>query len=111
MVLGLVGETKTADDLRRHPDCVVNIPSPDMWECVEKLAPVTGKNPVPESKRNNFVSYHTNFLRRNGLLLGDAVKPMGAKECPVHLEARVVKMHELSRGASAAVEWRNRGGS
>ncbi|HXC95698.1 MAG TPA: flavin reductase, partial [Edaphobacter sp.] len=54
VLLGLLDETKTADNLRRHAECVVNLPAPDMWEHVEKLAPLTGKNPVPELKTKQF---------------------------------------------------------
>src|SRR5580658_1183413 len=54
LVLGLLDETKTAENLDRHPECVVNLPSPDMWKMVEKLAPLTGKNPVPDIKAKQF---------------------------------------------------------
>ena len=53
-VLGLLDETKTADNLARLRECVINIPSPEMWQNVEKLAPLTGKNPVPELKTDQF---------------------------------------------------------
>lgn len=97
MLLGLLEETKTADNMRRHPECVINLPSPDMWERVEKLAPLTGKNPVPEIKAKQF-RFEPHKFPVAGLtpLASEAVKPMRAKECPVHMEARVVKMHELS---------------
>src|SRR5215475_2740596 len=42
--LGLLTETKTADNVRDRPECVINIPSPDLWQKVEKLAPLTAKN-------------------------------------------------------------------
>jgi hypothetical protein len=42
MLLGLLDETKTADNLRRHPECVVNLRSPEMWERVESR-PIDGK--------------------------------------------------------------------
>src|SRR3984885_1205885 len=54
MMLGLLDETKTAENLDRVPECVVNLPSPDMWQKVEALAPLTGKNPVPEIKAKQF---------------------------------------------------------
>jgi flavin reductase (DIM6/NTAB) family NADH-FMN oxidoreductase RutF len=53
-MLGLLGETKTADNLARVPECVVNIPSPEMWQQVEKQAPLTGKDPVPDLKAHQF---------------------------------------------------------
>lgn len=80
-----------------HPECVVNLPSPEMWERVEKLAPLTGKNPVPDIKARQF-RFEPHKFRAAGLtpLASEAVKPMRAKECPVHLEARVTGTHELS---------------
>jgi flavin reductase (DIM6/NTAB) family NADH-FMN oxidoreductase RutF len=97
MLLGLLDETKTADHLRRHPECVVNLPSPEMWERVEKLAPLTGKNPVPEITASQF-RFEPHKFPVAGLtpLASEAVKPMRAKECPVHLQACVTRMHELS---------------
>ena len=47
-------ETKTAENLNRFAECVVNLPSPEMWKSVEKPAPLTGKNPVPEIKADQF---------------------------------------------------------
>src|ERR1700712_991655 len=54
MMLGLLDETKTADNLARHAECVVNVPSPQLWRQVEKLAPLTGRDPVPELKAKQF---------------------------------------------------------
>jgi flavin reductase (DIM6/NTAB) family NADH-FMN oxidoreductase RutF len=54
MILGLLTETETADNFARHRECVVNLPSPQMWQKVEKLAPLTGKNLVPDLKAKQF---------------------------------------------------------
>jgi flavin reductase (DIM6/NTAB) family NADH-FMN oxidoreductase RutF len=97
LVLGLVDETKTADNLRRHPECVVNLPTPEMWQQVEKLAPLTGKNPVPELKAKKFHFEPEKFETANLTpLASDVVKPKRAKECAVHMEARVTQLHNLS---------------
>ena len=97
VMLGLLDETKTADNLARLPECVVNIPSPEMWQQVEKLAPLTGKNPVPALKARQF-HFEPDKFGASGLspLPSEVVKPKRAKECPVHMEARVVHLHTLS---------------
>jgi flavin reductase (DIM6/NTAB) family NADH-FMN oxidoreductase RutF len=97
MTLGLLTETKTAENFDRHRECVVNLPSPKMWKQVEKLAPLTGKNPVPELKRKQF-HYEPRKFEAAELtpLTSEVVKPMRAKECPVHMEARVTALHRLS---------------
>ena len=96
MVLGLLDETKTAENVERHAECVVNVPDPAMWPEVEKLAPLTGKNPVPEIKAKQF-RFEKQKFEAAGLtpLASEVVRPMRAQECPVHMEARVTKMHRL----------------
>ena len=96
IVLGLLDETKTADNVRRHAECVLNLPSPEMWELVERLAPLTGKSPVPEGKTKQF-HFEKEKFQAAGLtpMESELVKPARAKECPVHLEARVLALHEL----------------
>lgn len=97
LTLGLLVETKTADNVARHRECVVNIPSPEMWESVERLAPLTGKNPVPELKAKQFRFEPRKFeTARLTPLASESVQPMRAKECPVHLEARVTAVHPLA---------------
>lgn len=113
LVLGLLDETKTAENLSRHAECVVNLPAPEMWPQVEKLAPLTGKNPVPELKAKQF-RYEKDKFGASGLtpLASEVVQPARAKECPVQMEARVTQMHrihgvrleELGGGWAAEVE-------
>src|ERR1700761_9602401 len=113
MMLGLLDETKTADNLARHAECVVNIPSPELWQQVEKLAPLTGKDPVPELKAKQF-SYEKNKFEAGDFtpLASEIVKPARIGECPMHLEARVrhlhrmggTKLEELGGGVAAEVE-------
>ncbi|MGA8144060.1 MAG: flavin reductase family protein [Candidatus Acidiferrales bacterium] len=113
ILLGLLDETKTADNLRRHAECVVNLPAPEMWQQVEKLAPLTGKNPVPDVKAKQF-HFEPEKFGVAGLtpVSSELVKPARAKECPVHMEARVRAVHaiggeklqELGGGMAAEVE-------
>jgi flavin reductase (DIM6/NTAB) family NADH-FMN oxidoreductase RutF len=114
MVLGILSDTQTFDNLRRQPDCVLNVPSPDLWEAVERLAPLTGKNPVPSEKSAKFRFEPDKFLAA-GLtpLASESVKAARVKECPVQLEATVNHVHLLrgeprldKLGGGAAVEVR-----
>jgi flavin reductase (DIM6/NTAB) family NADH-FMN oxidoreductase RutF len=97
LMLGLLDETKTAENLARHPECVVNLPAPDLWQKVEKLAPLTGKNPVPEIKAKQF-RFEADKFAAAGLtrLASELVQPARAAECSVHMEARVHRLHTLS---------------
>jgi flavin reductase (DIM6/NTAB) family NADH-FMN oxidoreductase RutF len=89
-MLGPLDEIKTADNMRRHPECVINIPDPPLWPEVEKLAPLTDKNPVPELKTRQFHFGPHKFETADLTpFASEVVKPMRVKECPVHMEARV----------------------
>ena len=97
LMLGLLDETKTVENLSRHPECVVNLPSPELWKSVEKLAPLTGKNPVPEIKAKQF-RFEADKFGASGLtpLASETVRPTRVLECPVQMEARVHKLHRMS---------------
>jgi len=97
IMLGLLDETKTAENLERHPECVVNLPAPELWQAVEKLAPLTGKNPVPQIKAQQF-RFESDKFAAAGLtpMASELVQPARARECPVHLEARVTCLHKMS---------------
>ena len=112
MTLGLLAQTKTLENLRRRPDCVVNLPSPEMWRQVEAIAPLTGQNPVPEDKADKFRFEKDKFGA--GAFTpwpSEVVSAPRVKECPVQMEAILRKIHVLegdSRlrqlGGGAAVE-------
>ena len=96
MVLGLLCDTQTFENFQSNQHCVVNMPSPDQWEAVERLAPLTGKNPVPAEKSAKF-RYEADKFLAAGLtpLASESVKAPRVKECPVQLEAVVNQIHRL----------------
>src|SRR5262249_9478676 len=104
MCLGLLDETKTAENLARHGECVVNLPAPSMWEQVEKLAPLTGKHPVPALKARQF-RFEKDKFAAGGFTQreGDIVRPQGAAECPIQMEARVLALHQMGGGKLKAL--------
>jgi flavin reductase (DIM6/NTAB) family NADH-FMN oxidoreductase RutF len=112
ITLGLLMDTKTLENFQKRTDCVVNLPTPDMWQQVERLAPLTGLNPVPEKKQAQFRFEHNKFTAGAFTeIASERVKAPRAKECPVQLEATARKIHMLegeSRlnglGGGAAVE-------
>lgn len=113
LVMGLLDDTKTAENFERHPECVINLPSPEMWQQVERLAPLTGKNPVPEEKAKQFHFEKDKFGPASLTPTeSQVVKPMRAAECPIQMEAKVHGLHpltgrkldELGGGVAAEVE-------
>lgn len=114
MVLGVLSGTQTLENFRKRPDCVINFPSPDMWRAVERLAPLTGRNPVPPEKAAKF-RFERDKFAASGLtpLSSERVSAPRVLECPVQLEALVSRIHMLAGephletlGGGAAVEVR-----
>jgi flavin reductase (DIM6/NTAB) family NADH-FMN oxidoreductase RutF len=112
MLLGISLESQTIVNLRHRADCVVNLPSPELWQHVERLAPLTGRNPVPNDKDNRF-RFERDKFGASGLtpLASEMVRAPRVKECPAQLEAMVKRIHPLTgdsklqdAGGVAAVE-------
>jgi flavin reductase (DIM6/NTAB) family NADH-FMN oxidoreductase RutF len=97
IVLGLLRDTKTLANLKRNPDCVVNLPGPELWHAVELLAPLTGLNPVPVEKAAKF-RYETDKFSAAGLtpLASEYVSVPRVRECPAQLECKTKKIHSLT---------------
>ncbi|MEU7646857.1 flavin reductase family protein [Streptomyces huasconensis] len=90
VVLGLGAESRTAANLVERREVVVSLPSPGLWAAVERLAPLTGADPVPAAKRKVYRHEPDKFAAA-GLHPQDseAVGPPRVAECPLQLEATV----------------------
>lgn len=91
IVLGIGLGGKAIENLEWHPECVLNIPDPSLWENVEQLAPYTGKNPVPDYKQMNGFTYQKDKYDISGLtpIESNTVAPTRIMECPLQIEANV----------------------
>ena len=89
IVLGLGSEGQTARNLRSRHDLVINVPAPAQWRAVERLAPLTGRSPVPAAKRGTF-HFEPDKFAAAGLRPqpSELVRPPRVAECPLQLEAR-----------------------
>jgi flavin reductase (DIM6/NTAB) family NADH-FMN oxidoreductase RutF len=94
IVLGLGLGGKAIENLVRHSECVINIPSPSLWENVERLAAFTGKDPVPEYKKSNGFTSKKDKYGASNLTPGKSktVKPTRILECPIQIEAKVMNI-------------------
>lgn len=104
IVLGLGLDGQTAHNLRARPDVVVNLPGPDQWEAVERLAPLTGRNPVPAAKpafRHSREKFEAAGLTP---LPSRCVRPPRVAECPLQLEARASAVQSDIAGEFLIVE-------
>lgn len=91
LVLGLGIQGKAYENLKRHPECVINLPDASMWRAVESLGRYTGTYPVPEEKRQMGYEFCSEKFEAAGLTAQDShrVKPLRVAECPLQIEASV----------------------
>jgi flavin reductase (DIM6/NTAB) family NADH-FMN oxidoreductase RutF len=89
IVLGLGSDGQTARNLRSRPDLVINVPAPAQWQAVERLAPLTGRSPVPRDKRGTW-RFEPGKFAAAGLRPqpSELVRPPRVAECPLQMEAR-----------------------
>lgn len=90
VVLGLGAEGRTVENLADRPELVISLPSPELWASVERLAPLTGADPVPVAKRGVYRHEPDKFAAA-GLhpQPSEVVGPPRVAECPLQFEARV----------------------
>jgi flavin reductase (DIM6/NTAB) family NADH-FMN oxidoreductase RutF len=96
VVLGMAETGQGLDNLRRSGECVINLPGAALHEAVEKLAPTTGRDPVPADKRAIGYRHVADKFGCAGLtpLPSERVAPPRIAECPLQLEARLVTAHQ-----------------
>ncbi|MFH9403836.1 flavin reductase family protein [Streptomyces sp. NPDC017638] len=105
IVLGVGRESQTARNLAARPELVINVASPELWERVERLAPLTGADPVPESKRAVYRHEPDKFTASGLTPAGSRlVKPPRVAECGLQLEARAAALTPGGAGLFFSVE-------
>ena len=113
-MLGLASNSKTTENMLRTGECVLNLPSADLVDAVNRLARTTGSNPVPAGKIRRGYRHEKNKFEVSGLtpLPGETVAAPRAAECPVQIEAKVAHVHQMAqedevwRGSLTAIEVR-----
>lgn len=102
-MLGLGARSKTARNLMRTRECVLNLPSDDLAAAVDRLALTTGSDPVPAGKYERGYRHEPDKFGRAGLTPVDSetVGPPRVAECPVTMEAVVEAVHPLAEDDEA----------
>jgi flavin reductase (DIM6/NTAB) family NADH-FMN oxidoreductase RutF len=90
-VLGLTRTGQTLANIERTGECVLNLPSDDLWETVERLAPLTGRNPPADRVTAYGGRFEPDKVGVAGLttLASECVRPPRIMECPLQLETVV----------------------
>jgi flavin reductase (DIM6/NTAB) family NADH-FMN oxidoreductase RutF len=113
-MLGLASNSKTTENMLRTGECVLNLPSANLVDAVDRLARTTGSNPLPAGKIKRGYRHERNKFEISGLtpLPGETVAAPRAAECPVQIEAKVAHVHQMAqeddvwRGNLVAIELR-----
>lgn len=94
-MLGLGAKGHTAQNLLREKECVINLPSDALVTKVNRLAKLTGSDPVPPHKVRMGYRHEKNKLGIADLTECDSelVNAKRVCECPVQLEAVLEKVH------------------
>jgi flavin reductase (DIM6/NTAB) family NADH-FMN oxidoreductase RutF len=105
LVLGMSQGSQTAVNLARGGGLGVSYPGPDLWAHVERLAGLTGRDPVPEYKRARF-RYVADKFAAAGLTPEDReeARPATVLECPLQLDADVLSAREDVHGHFLVVQ-------
>lgn len=90
LVLGLLSDGQTINNLLERPDITVNFPSPHTWTSVEAIADTTGRYPVPAHKAQRY-TYEADKFALAGLTPqgSDLVRPPRVAECALQFEGRL----------------------
>jgi flavin reductase (DIM6/NTAB) family NADH-FMN oxidoreductase RutF len=104
-MLGLGQMGQTSDNLIRTRECVINLPSEALVSHVDRLAMTTGKDPVPEKKRQWGYRFEPDKFAAAGLtpLPSQTVAPPRVKECPVQMEGIVHDCRPFGKNVNANV--------
>ncbi|WP_199198994.1 flavin reductase family protein [Amycolatopsis sp. CA-128772] len=96
-VLGLGARSKTAQNMLRTRECVLNLPSDSQASSVDRLALTTGSDPVPAGKRERGYFHVAGKFERAGFTAvpSETVAPPRVGECPVVMEAVVEAVHPV----------------
>ena len=98
LVLGFGTRGRAYENLVRHAECVVNLPSAALVAHVERLAPTTGVAPVPEAKAAMGYRHEADKFSVAGLTPAPShdVAPERVADCPLQIEARVLDVRPLT---------------
>ena len=102
-MLGLGQMGQTSDNLIRTRECVINLPSEDLVTHVDRLALTTGKDPVPEKKRQWGYRHEPDKFGIAGFtaMESESVAPPRVRECPVQMEGIVHDYRAFGKNVSA----------
>ena len=105
-VIALVKLNKAYHNVMEVPEVVFNLPSAEMWEKVEAIAPYTAQNPVPPQKQGKYTYTDDKFgIAGFTKLPSDKVRAPRIAECPIQAEAKVKQVNDRDNFALIELEF------
>ncbi|MFF2389046.1 flavin reductase family protein [Agromyces sp. NPDC058104] len=103
-MLGVAARSQTGRNILATGEVVINLPSVDHVDAVDRLALTTGRDPVSERKAAAGYRHVRDKFGLAGVrpMPAETVAPPRVAEFPVHLEGRVVTIHPMGGAATAA---------
>lgn len=107
-MLGMGRRSQTVENIVREGRCVLNLPSGDLVDAVDRLALTTGRGVVPDDKAQMGHRFERDKFQVAGLTAtpGEPGWPPRVAECPVQLHAEVARVHDFEAPNLAAIEVR-----
>jgi flavin reductase (DIM6/NTAB) family NADH-FMN oxidoreductase RutF len=92
------GTSRTTENLIRTGECVLNLPSVHEVSAVNRLACLTGSDPVPKRKLARGYRHEAGKFEIAGLtqIPSETVAPPRVHECPIQMEAVLSAQHGLA---------------
>lgn len=102
-VLGLDRSSKTVANMIRTKECVLNLPSVEQVDAVDRIAQTTGTEVLPPHKIARGYRFEKDKFETAGLtpIASETIDPPRARECPIQMEAVVEHIYEMSESDPA----------
>lgn len=96
-LLGFEAASKTPQNVLRTGECVINLPSSEQVHAVNRLALLTGSNPVPAGKTSRGYRYEPDKFGAADLtpVQSETVSAPRVRECPIQLEGKVARVNPV----------------
>ena len=97
-MLGLGNGGQTVANLLREGECVLNLPSSELVDAVDRIALTTGKAAVPDRKVAKGYRHVKDKFALGGLTrqASELVAPDRIAECPIQMECRVTAAYPMA---------------
>jgi flavin reductase (DIM6/NTAB) family NADH-FMN oxidoreductase RutF len=110
-MLGFGAHSKTPQNLQRTRVCTINLPSVAQVSGVDRLARLTGSDPVPPGKQAKGYTFCSDKFGASGFMeaAAELVDAPLVRECPIQMEAELTAAHPFapeSNGGLIALEVR-----